>query len=862
MGWLTDLTRQADPPVRSLGELARLALAHSTWPGDARIQPRSLASLLSRLDRELELEWLSSRPAVQQTLAAVLGCSVADLQGAAWPGRVAEVDAQRRVRLRDAPFARALDLLEESLPPGVPGVVAAPSGYRRLFWEAPSGSGRTLAGQWLSARALAAVSTRAESAPPDGRPVYLDCSAPIESDEVLAPWARDGVCIAGPRAPRTFVERHGFTVVRTPPLRSFAPALVRWMIARLPSDSILDADRVTEWLLGSGLLHDDEGALGTTIGVCAALDELAESNVTRYTAFELATRFARARLASTRTRTGAETSALERRIGAVLVGLGRRAWVDGAASLSAARSMEAWYELVPEEHRGRVDAEWLRVTLSTGDSPVRPSDIERAARRIPPGAYRIVRALSDARLLVQIAADSWQLRPAWWARAVERAALGELLTGSGFGWGEALLSPHNCAEALAFCCERARRTGEVQAELSEADQPDDPAWVAALEAETRAVGLAIACGRTPDAEAAAALLEEQRGLWLERADALPLPRFAYPEDARAPTANGYFHLALLAISEHVTRELGSRRLRPKGVLDPWSNDSPVAMDALLDSFAAALDCRYRDPELHAGLLALVERLPCVDGPSPHRLRIPGLVLAEAQSRALSWSTLASLCPADGAVLPRLATGHHLPLDALAGAVVSAWRHAAKPNVVGTALDPTLEPGATFVRNLASSDLVELCLAAEAVGAPVLLETLPEPALGDLGRALESLPATLAERWWAVAPDAHAIPLLDAEAPSPAQGAAGAWRRFPARVERALRTWLTTAPSAALPWLQAAPASETGRVVALLERLLALDRFPRAQTGAVLTLLHGILAERTPETRRAHAILARLREHTL
>lgn len=110
MGWLRDLMRGAEPPVRSFGALARAALSHSAWPEQVRTRERSLATVLSKLDRDLDLEWLADRADVQRVLAEVLGCAVADVQAAVVAGTQQPDRATRRVRLEDLRYARALDL--------------------------------------------------------------------------------------------------------------------------------------------------------------------------------------------------------------------------------------------------------------------------------------------------------------------------------------------------------------------------------------------------------------------------------------------------------------------------------------------------------------------------------------------------------------------------------------------------------------------------------------------------------------------------------------------------------------------------------------------------------------------------------
>ncbi|HVZ32491.1 MAG TPA: hypothetical protein VG963_08695, partial [Polyangiaceae bacterium] len=92
----------AEPPVTGYGELARRTLQHPDWPEDTRPQPRSLAALFSKLDRNQELEWLAERDAVQRALALTLGCSLDAVRGPL--EAVLETPETRRLRLEDLPF--------------------------------------------------------------------------------------------------------------------------------------------------------------------------------------------------------------------------------------------------------------------------------------------------------------------------------------------------------------------------------------------------------------------------------------------------------------------------------------------------------------------------------------------------------------------------------------------------------------------------------------------------------------------------------------------------------------------------------------------------------------------------------------
>src|SRR6187402_1652941 len=121
MGWLRDLMQQAPTPVRSLGDLSRAALRSGDWPSDTRMQARSLAALLSKLDRNQELDWLGDRPGAQVALAKALGAPLDDVR--AHLQRRQSDSSSQLLRLRALPAARGLALTEEPLFPGIPSEV-------------------------------------------------------------------------------------------------------------------------------------------------------------------------------------------------------------------------------------------------------------------------------------------------------------------------------------------------------------------------------------------------------------------------------------------------------------------------------------------------------------------------------------------------------------------------------------------------------------------------------------------------------------------------------------------------------------------------------------------------------------------
>src|SRR5450432_1575349 len=218
MGWLRDLMEQSDSGCRSYGELARAALENTDWPTESKMGARSLASILSKLDRNQEVDWLAERAGVQRVLSKVLGVPLDDLRAPATSAAGALRGDLRRLRLSSLRYARALDLLDEPLCPGIPAAVLTPGAYQSLFWRAPSGSGRSLVGRFLEARGLAhaleaATFEEALTRLPERGPVFIELHAqrlPLPSPP------RSDICVAGDFDPRNLVwQVHGSPELET-----------------------------------------------------------------------------------------------------------------------------------------------------------------------------------------------------------------------------------------------------------------------------------------------------------------------------------------------------------------------------------------------------------------------------------------------------------------------------------------------------------------------------------------------------------------------------------------------------------------------------------------------------------------------
>src|SRR4051812_44193381 len=235
MGWLRDLMDQSDSGCRSYGDLARAALESSDWPAESRMGERSLASIFSKLDRNQEADWLAERVGVQRVLSKVLGVPLDDLRAPGGHVSGTPRGDLRRLRLSSLNYARALDLLDEPLCPGLPSVVLKPGAYSSTFWRAPSGSGRSLVGRFLQARGLAhvieaATFEEARSLLPERGPVFIELHAQHALPLPDAP--RAGLCVAGDFEPRNPT----WQVHTSPAVATYLDELVDWVAARLPTD--------------------------------------------------------------------------------------------------------------------------------------------------------------------------------------------------------------------------------------------------------------------------------------------------------------------------------------------------------------------------------------------------------------------------------------------------------------------------------------------------------------------------------------------------------------------------------------------------------------------------------------------------
>jgi hypothetical protein len=718
--------RLANPPISGYGELARLVLQHPEWPADTRPQPRSLAALLSKLDRGIELEWLADRDAVQHVLALTLGCSLDAIRAELGAHASREGNPARRIRFHDLPYARPFDLSDEPLPPGIPEQAQRPATWDRSYWQAPPGSGRTLTGAWLEARGLATFISapswaEAFARVPSSGAVFIEVERDIAGlDPEHLP--RTNLCVAAP-FPAPASNRARWQRLAPPPLLDVLPELLAWVEARLPEDGAFDHLRALEWLrvpVRDGALP----TLGALLGAAGLLDSVGLDKLAGRSLLELARTHANQRLEEAANGGSPEAQWLKRHGFEVVVGLAQRALSESDQPWGVARSMDEWIALVPGEFKQSVDTEWMRWSLARSGGLNTVRQFEQALKDAPPGAYRIVRALVDARLLrPRDTHGGLVIAPELIKHVAAAQAERELLRpGAGLDWGEALLRPHAAPGVIAALFER------VQSEdfslidaLLERDEPDAPALVAALEAAFTCVGLALLAKVEVPIETLEGIWAEQLARLVELRHQLPEPRLGGLDDDT--TTSPLLHvdawrLAALAISERLPDKSGAAH----PLLRPWTAARRhAALPRLLAAVHRLLvQLPERELDWARGAFALAGRLEqrgaldeltADEGlgtdvralrdesaePSVRALLRPHAIARAVTRATLSWPTVEGLGahPLELRALETLCEHEHIPWPRMAQTIWLAWSDAGAPESGASLLGPESPNAALF-----------------------------------------------------------------------------------------------------------------------------------------------------------------------
>ncbi len=830
---------------------------------------RSLASIFSKLDRNQEADWLAERASVRRVLSSVLGVQLDDLrtadQSSAGPGSAVRGEP-RRLRLKAIRYARALDLAAESLCPGIPAAVLAPAGYQRTFWRAASGSGRSLVGRFLSARGLAHVIQArtfedALSRLPERGPAFIELHA--QRRLPLAPAPRADICVAGDFDPGD----RSWQVVGSPPLETYLPELVAWVASRLPSDGRFDERATLEWLQGELRDSGVVDGLGAALGLCGLADEHGLADLRGKSAQKLAEWFCRERLLASLDPDAAHAAWLKRNGYEVLVDLGRRLLADSDAAWDEPRSLESWLALVPAEHQREADLDWMRLSLSRADSAIRPSDIEKAARKIPPGAFRIVRALQRAELLrdAELASapdPELALGPRWFSNALRSDATRALVSGAPNDFGEALLRGHGAPSIARELVQRLSDHGSAFIDgVLELENVDSPAHSAAIEMTFRAAGVALLEGAELAPDSLEALWDEALDLRLEILGELPCPRIEYPDPERdALLSRGLWYLSALAIGG----ELGQRAGRRHALLRPWKTRTPSPdLRALCAVIARDLPSHARDRGWALRAFSLISKLRAEVGAlgsveTPELLEKPAVILDEVLHGVLTWGTVAGIADSELGLpaLKALALERGLPFSGVARAIWEAWDDAQRPSNGAAFLATDSAHSSWFWPHIPADLLQPLLCDARAQHIPY--DSFGEAQWQAFLGAIEIAPARAEdEHAFAFAPE----PVLNEAMSRGVESAAlfeSIWQRAPDLASREILRVLDSTDAEQLPRLRAllgaAPSAQFSRVSLLLERR-PVANLERDKLSAVRRFLHDYVRARKPGYAEAYARLS-------
>lgn len=604
----------SDPPVASFGRLATMALAHPAWPEDTRPQQRSLATLFSKLDREQDLDWLADRVEVQRILAELLHRPVADIQQAL-PVRRATATG-RLIRLDDLRYGRELDLAREPLCPGIPPRVLEPSTWGCLVWQAPSGSGRSLAGAWLQARGLARHVVRTEALEdatelPSTGPLFLELAADELAPPTSEQWVGWLTALGTARRPVCVALSHAappppWEVIHSPPIASVLPELVAWVAERLPEDGHFEPERALAWMQRVALPTEAVVTLGDALGLLGMLDEVRPRTLHGRSLDEVAETFVRQRLLESSEETTV-SSWLSRNAFAALLGTIAQLIAESDTPWNRSRTFDEWLALIPEEYREGIDVEWMRAALARDASArLRSSDLASAARKLPPGGYQLLRAFEHARILVRDG-ERLRLRPHWLGTTLQARAAQELIANSPGAWSEALLRPAHAPRIVRALFDRALRGNFAPVHaLLELGDAESPAHAAAVEACATVVGIVAAAGKTPPSDLVADLFAEQEHLALPFPGLLPQPRVAHelPAEEEPLLHRAAWLLGVYSLAEHVHA--------PRALLNPLRPDRPERQrQRLRDEAYPAFEALLRREATRQGTTNSTSRA-CVD----------------------------------------------------------------------------------------------------------------------------------------------------------------------------------------------------------------------------------------------------------
>ncbi|MDP2315102.1 MAG: hypothetical protein Q8P41_19540, partial [Pseudomonadota bacterium] len=649
MAWLSEAIQGRGH--KSLRQFAKGAVGFPNAP-----TAENLLQHLSLADRgdPTAPGWFERRPEVVAAVARGLGWSEAAFLERL-SGRHDDLDGLT-VDLAELGSDRRWDLRHDPLFPGVPDEVRSPARWRRLWWHAWGGAGRSLVGRWLHVQhdvvfIRETTWARAQAALRPGRAHFVELSDPEGAEPLLRADGLESwpICVAAPFAPpdppqpRMFagvVPTGPWTIVRSPPVATWWKDLLAWA-ARFhePDGGFTPARAEAAWTrLQAQRVFVHPGDVMAFCGLVAVFGESVGADHDRF----CEEWFKRVSERGDRSEAARHWAR-------------KRGWVDlkriATAALrepsSGPRPRDEWLRVAGVETVGHLEALGL---LEVRDTPVgRP--------------------------------PRYGLRPAWIGTYATWVALKEAVAGPALG-DLALASPDALEQRLLTLS-----WPEIEGALPPAPVPT-PEGVATVETLFRVVGRKLLNGQ-PFVRGAATPAAAPTGLlaraWAAQAalavpvDGLPRPRLG--GDAASV---GRWTLAALAISRTLADTAtpdtpdpsGPDPAGPMGALAPWGRPWTPALTRLVTGLPEErgdADAHLAPTPADALLVALVERVP---GAPILAVTAPAIVSRQAREGEVSPEAARALRVADACtavLMLGVHPGAYAAGGRLAGAVWAQWQ---------------------------------------------------------------------------------------------------------------------------------------------------------------------------------------------
>ncbi len=656
MGWLRDYMSTANPPVSSFGKLAQLSLDHAEWPAHISPKQRSLSTLFSKLDRKQDLDWLRDRIEVQQVLANILSRPLADIRRTMGE---TPYDAQDRyLRFHDIRYARELDLAQESPPPGIPRKAWQPTSWEHSWWRVNPGTGCTLNRSWLQARSIArcvSIYSRDDLAKvPSRGPVFIEIDATLDASS-LALTEEDLLRMRAGNRPVCFAAHFPAPLLslnefQASPPTDYLPELVDWVEERLDGSGHFHADRAEKWLRTVALPAGALNNFGDTLGLLGMLDEVHPRSLLAKSLDDLGQHFVRQRV-----REANEEAKLSPRLAEeaypALLQCAARILVDGETSLTSPHALDEWTALLSAPGtEEQPDPQWFISALGGAlGKQVSKRDLRRAAQKLQPNSFQLVRSLEGAQLLLAHKAshsrdeegDKRQLRPHWLVSLLTSRAALQVLEQAPESWGRVLLSGPDSNRIVSSLIDGiARENFKPCFALLDDFDASRPELVAALESVLIALGVRSLEGQEiPDdlVEPLLSLVSSQLFL----INQLPVSRLTFQREEAAYFQPDFFLVSLLALCRQTAFPLRH--------IDPVRSEKTAIIEHFMAPCLRVLDTYRSHISLGVGIIDCLDALCPRDLQSAERVAAPACLLAVdslGQSKNTVWKEAFKQCPLD------------------------------------------------------------------------------------------------------------------------------------------------------------------------------------------------------------------------